>query len=226
MEGGCSVAGVSWPVLPRLRADLPPEWVLAEPPPIPDLPGLTATRLGHALVALRCADHATDAEMVAAWMSLPHLAETWQQAWPMERWMSHLEAQLAGTYSVPAIVLWEGAPVGYVEIYRAARDEVGRCYRSEPHDMGFHIAVGRPELTGRGRFSPLLPILADALMVADRSCEVVVADPDVDNVRMHRALSRHGWQGGAEIETRPDRRIRLFHRTAAHLDPANRGLLA
>lgn len=218
------MAGVNWPLLPRMRTDLPQEWILGEPPPIPDLPRFTVPRLGHALLTLRCADQAADADMVAMWMCMPHLVETWGQAWQAERWRSHVRAQLVGTYSVPVIMLCAGTPVGYMEIYRAARDEVGRCYRSEPHDLGFHIAVREPGLTGQGLFSPLLPILADALMLADPLCEVVVVDPDVDNIYMHRALSRHGWLGGGEFQPRPDRRIRLFYRTAGHVDPANRGL--
>ena len=92
-----------------MRADLPPDRMLADPPPIPDLPGLTVSRLGHARVTLRCADQTTDAETVAAWKRAPHLVETWEQPWQTQRWRSHIEAQLAGTYSVPVIMLWEGA---------------------------------------------------------------------------------------------------------------------
>ena len=41
-------------------------------------------------------------------------------------------------------MLYQGVAVGYLEIYRAGRDEVGRCYHSARHDLGSHIALAIP----------------------------------------------------------------------------------
>ncbi len=210
--------------LPRQRTDTPAAWVLPDPPPIPDLSRYTPQRTGHGDIMIRVADPDTDASLVAEWMSQPHLIATWQQPWPASQWARYWVAQLSGTYSVPVIMLYQGVAVGYLEIYRAGRDEVGRCYHPARHDLGFHIAVGDPHLTGRRIFSPFLPTLADAMLEADPLCQVVIVDPAVNNTRMHQALLNNGWRGGGEAQPRPDRRIRLFYRGSSGLDPVERGL--
>lgn len=200
-------------VLARLRTDVPRDWVLADGPPVPDLVRFTRDRLGHADVELRVADPEGDAEMVAAWMARPHLVATWDQAWPARRWADDWRERLAGTYSVPLILLYRGIAAGYVEVYRPARDEIGRCYAARPHDLGFHIAIGEPAMTGRGVFSPLLPIMADALIDADPRCHLVVVEPDARNTGVHRALRSTGWVDDGEVQQRVDRRVRIFHRS-------------
>ncbi|RLP12017.1 GNAT family N-acetyltransferase [Propionibacterium australiense] len=198
-------------VLRRLRTDVPRDWVLTDRPPVPDLARLTRRRLGHADAGLRVADPGRDAATVAAWMARPHLAETWDQAWSAGQWARDWRERLAGTYSLPLILLYRGDEVGYLEVYRPARDEISRCYAARPHDLGFHIAVGKPELTGKGLFSPLLPILADALIEADPECHLVLVEPDARNLRAHRALRSAGWADDGEVQQRSDRRARLFH---------------
>lgn len=204
-------------VLHRLRTDVPREAVLADPPPVPD--SLPATPD----MGLRRAEPEADAERVETWMDRPHLRETWEQPWPAERWARTWRAMLSGTYSVPLILTYRGRDVGYVEVYRPLRDEIGAAYRSEPHDLGFHIAVGEPDLTGRGIFSPFLAALAGALLAADPECRTVLVEPGVDNAPMHRALRKSGWTDCGEVQQRADRRVRLFLFPADGTDP--RGLL-
>lgn len=103
-------------VLARLRTDVPRDWVLAEGPPVPDPARFTRHRLGHADAELRVADPDRDAAMVATWMARPHLVATWDQAWSAWRWARDWRKQLAGTYSVPLILLYRGSETGYVEV--------------------------------------------------------------------------------------------------------------
>jgi RimJ/RimL family protein N-acetyltransferase len=195
------------PVLPRLRTDLPPSSTLPSQPPVPDLTG------GFADFALRVASPSPgsgDAALVAEWMSLPHLVETWEQPWGPERWAEDWRAKLATTYSVPLILTLRGESIGYMEIYRPHRDEIGAVYESEPHDLGLHIAVGDPALIGRRVVGPLLGALPPALLSADPECRVVVVEPDHRNERMHAVLRREGWMDQGERQQRADRRVRLF----------------
>lgn len=188
-------------ILPRLRTNLGPDSVLDAPPPVPpEAAGMT----------LRVVDPSGgDPSLISGWMNRRHLAETWDQAWDADRWRRDAEARLAGTYSSPCIIGYRGRPIGYLEIYRPHRDEVGRLYPSEPHDLGIHIAVAEPEMMGLGLFPPFLHGLIDALFAADPACRTMVADPDHRNARVRGAIDKLGVPPGEIVEVRPGRIIDL-----------------
>lgn len=114
--------------------------------------------------------------------------------------------------------------MGYVEIYRPHRDEIGSSYLSQPHDLGAHIAIGKPELTGHGIFSSFLSKLAAALLEQDPQCQLVLGEPDYRNTRTHRALAKASFQDFGERQQRADRRVRLFGltRPSAGREPQQR----
>lgn len=199
--------GAPSPALSRLRTDLPATSVLPSQPPVPVLTGEFAD---FALRVASPSPDSADAALVAEWMSRPHLVETWEQPWKPERWAEDWRAKLATTYSVPLILSLRGEDIGYMEIYRPHRDEIGAVYASEPHDLGLHIAVGDPELVGQGIVGPMLGALPPALLDADPECRVVVGEPDHRNGRVHAVLRREGWIDRGERQQRPDRRVRLF----------------
>lgn len=193
-------------VLHRLRADVPAGEFLPDPPPVP-------AELGRGLdahFAVRPADPAKDAGMVAEWMQTPQLEAAWEQPWPAERWAADWRAKLSTTYSVPVIVSYQGRDVGYMEIYRPHRDEIGKVYRSQPHDLGWHVAIGDASLTSNGIFGPFLRDLTGALMAADPECTLVIVEPDAGNERVHHGLRAFGAVDAGEWQQRADRRVRLF----------------
>ncbi|MGB3696900.1 MAG: GNAT family N-acetyltransferase [Gordonia sp. (in: high G+C Gram-positive bacteria)] len=160
--------------------------------------------------ALRSVDPAgDDAEHLAEWFARPHLVRTWEQEWSARRWRADASHRLRGDYSRPVIFSYRGTPVGYLEIYRPARDEIARIYPADPHDLGLHIATADPELLGRGLVSGFIRDLADALFVAEPRCGRIAVEPAADNVPMRRALCKRGWREVGEFQIRPDRRIAL-----------------
>ena len=208
-------------VLHRLRTDVPDSGVLDTPPRIP-----AEYLQGADGISLRVADPETDAETVSRWMNRPHLVETWDQAWSAPAWAADWRAKLSTTYAVPLILSYsadgERRDVGYMEIYRPHRDEIGLAYRSEPHDLGFHVAVGEPTLTGKGIFGPFVGAFARHLLHSDPACRLVIAEPDVANHRVHRVLHRGGGVDAGQWQQRADRRVRLFFWPGAGVDPLSR----
>ncbi|WP_297007988.1 GNAT family N-acetyltransferase [uncultured Corynebacterium sp.] len=193
-------------VLHRLRTDVPEADFLPAPPPVP-------AELGYGLdenFAVRAADPAADAEMVSAWMKTPELEAAWEQPWEPERWAADWRAKLATTYSVPVIVSYQGKDVGYMEIYRPHRDEIGKVYRSQPHDLGWHVAIGDASLTSNGIFGPFLLGLTQAVIDADPECTLAIVEPDAGNERVHHGLRAFGAVDAGEWQQRADRRVRLF----------------
>lgn len=193
-------------VLPRLRVGLPDELIADRAPVVPALP---------APFSIRRAEPDADAKRVSEWMNRPHLVETWEQDWPVERWHADMSVRLAGDYSVPCIVGYEGRDVGYAELYWVAQDEVGGLYESRSHDTGLHLAIGESELRGKGIFSRFLNVLAEALAAADPECDLVLADPDHRNAAMRRALMKAGFTESFVAEVRPGRTIALAARGRA-----------
>ncbi|MBV7294614.1 acetyltransferase [Corynebacterium sp. TAE3-ERU12] len=199
-------------LLHRLLLDKPS----GPPPPLPAIPAPFEVRVADDDEA------AQDADLVSEWMSRPHLVSTWEQPWTADRWRADWRAKKESGYAVPLIVHFEHTPAAYVELYRPHRDEIGLCYLSAPSDLGFHIAVGSSQLTGRGIFSRFVGLLAPALLAADPTCELLVADPDYRNVPAQTTLRKTGWCDCGEIQQRPGRRVRLFMYPADGVDPAQR----
>ena len=84
-------------ILPRELTDISDEVRDVPPPPIPELP---------APYGLRLADPDAEAEMIAEWMSRPHLAESWESVWPASRWQRYLRAQLASGFPDRSSQAW------------------------------------------------------------------------------------------------------------------------
>ncbi|HIW92875.1 MAG TPA: acetyltransferase [Candidatus Corynebacterium faecigallinarum] len=213
-------------VLHRLRTDLPQDVLLPTPPPIPEAyqvrEAVGEDQIG---LKLRIADpspESGDVEKITDWMSRPHLVETWEQDWSAEKWAADWRAKLSTTYSLPLIMNYDGEDVGYMEIYRPLRDEIGHVYHSEPHDLGVHVAVGVEELTGRGVFGPLFGDMARSLLDADPECHLVLIEPSASNARVHRVATKCGGIDAGEWQQRADRRVRLFLWTDDTVDPASR----
>lgn len=161
--------------------------------------------------ALRLVDPDTDdPELIASWMSRPHLAETWEQPWSAAQYRIDSQARLAGTYSRPCILSYDGNEVAYVELYRAAKDECGAIYNSDPWDMGFHIATADTTLLGKGIVSEWMAVLAERIWALEPLCTRIVVDPDYRNMPMRKALTKRGYEDLGEFDVRPDRRIALF----------------
>ncbi|MXP22002.1 GNAT family N-acetyltransferase [Gordonia sp. HNM0687] len=185
----------------REITDVGEDVVAAGPPVVPEMTGR---------LRLRAVDPTGgDPAMLASWFTRPHLAETWEQEWPESRWRADSAYRLAGDYSRPLIITMDGIEVGYLDLYRPARDEIARLYPADPHDMGFHIATADPALLGQGVISAWLADLAQAIFQTEPRCRRVVLDPAAGNAPIRRALTKHGWIDVGEFDVRPDRRIAM-----------------
>lgn len=210
------------PDLPRLLPRPSAAVLEAGPPPLPRDGG------GFGFEVLEA--DSEGAATVAAWMNLPHLAVAWESAHPESRWRRRVAAQRRGTYSLPLLVRLHtpaaapdaaptsaaGRPIAYVELYRPARDVIAPSYDAEPHDLGFHIAIGDPADIREGFGSRLLGHVAAELFAADPHCRRLIVEPDHRNVAARAAAIRLGAVFGG-VHALPDRTFALyaFGRTAA-----------
>lgn len=164
-------------ILPRELTDLTDEVRSVPPPPTPTVAEPYAFRL---------ADPDSDAELIAEWMNRPHLAETWEYAWPAARWQRYLRAQVDGNYSRPFIGSLRGKDHGYIELYRAAKDSVARLYHADPYDLGLHAAIADVKIVNRGFAPILLPRIAASVFELEPRCRRIMFEPDHDNTAARR----------------------------------------
>lgn len=193
--------GVPAAALPRELTDISEAVRKVPPPPVPDLlPPYT----------VRVADpDGADAEIVAEWMNRPHLATTWEYDWPVTRWRNHLRAQVDGAYSLPLILSIDHVDRGYLEIYRAAKDAIARCYDSQPYDLGLHGAIADEEFMHRGLGALMLTKVVASLLVKDPACQRIMFDPDHRNTTVRRLCESLGCEFLGEHDM-PNRRMALY----------------
>lgn len=165
------------PILPRELTDLPDAVRAVPPPPTPQL---------REPFSIRPVDPDADAELIAEWMNRPHLAETWEYDRPVTWWRGYLQAQLAGDYSRPFLGVFKGDPLGYIEVYRAAKDSIAPCYEADAYDLGLHAAIADLDIVNRGFGPLLLPRLAASLFHSEPSCKRIMFDPDHRNTAARR----------------------------------------
>ncbi|WAC93018.1 GNAT family N-acetyltransferase [Mycobacterium sp. Aquia_213] len=186
-------------VLKRERKDLSDDVQRVGPLPVPSL---------EPPYDLRAAV-SDDAEMVSEWMNRPHLAETWEYAWPESRWRQHLDAQLAGTYSLPLIAALRDEACAYLEIYWAAKDMISRHYEAHPYDIGLHAAIADLRLVNRGFGPRLLPRIVASVFALQPRCERIMFDPDHRNTTVRRLCEYVGCRSLGEHDA-PNRRMVLY----------------
>lgn len=170
-------------ILRRELTDIADEVRNVPPPPIPELPEP---------YGLRLADPGADAARLAEWMHRPHLAESWEYAWPEARWRRYLRAQLESSFSRPFMASLDGVDHGYVELYRAAKDSIATRYEYDLYDLGLHVAVADLEYMKRGHVSYLLPHLLASMFNLDPRCRRIMFDPDHRNILARRFCERGG----------------------------------
>ena len=188
------------PVLPRELISITADVAAVGPPPIPAL---------AEPYALRLADPGADADRVSEWMNRPHLAEAWEYDWPPERWRGYLRAQLAGEYSRPTVASFDGKDIGYVEVYRAARDSIAPRYTADPYDLGVHAAIAEPGMVNRGVATMLLPHVMASLFELEPRCRRIMFDPDHRNSGARRLCELAGCTYLGEHEM-SNRRMALY----------------
>jgi lysine N-acyltransferase len=160
--------------------------------------------------------------LVQRWMSAPHVAEFWQQAWPLDEWSAAVARQNAGDHSRPWLVDLEGDHVAYVEVYRVARDILARHLAVDAHDLGVHVAIGDPDRTGHGLGPRVLRVVVEGLFAADPSCRRVLGDPDAAHTVARRAFAAAGFAPVAEVDL-PHKRAALVAAMRDGSAPLSRG---
>ncbi|MGV0627774.1 GNAT family N-acetyltransferase [Mycolicibacter minnesotensis] len=159
-------------LMARQLADVSPEVRAVPAPPLPVFPEPYSVRF---------ADPATDAEMISEWMNRPHLAQTWHYDRPADEWRRHLEIQFEGSFSRPYIFSITGRPMGYMELFRAAQDDVSTVYDADPYDIGLHAAIAELDMVEHGHGAIMFRGFIDSVFEIEPRCRRVIGDTGTDD---------------------------------------------
>ena len=142
-----------------------------------NLPDIYAAEAYEKTFGLRAVKYPEDMPMLYQWMHAEHVVEQWQLHLPMPQLQVHFEKMLADDHHRLYIVLCEDVPIGYVEIYEAARDRLSHYYKAEENDMGWHLLLGDTAVVGKGYLKPIVMMLSK-FVFEHTDAKKIVGEPD------------------------------------------------
>lgn len=151
-------------------------------------------------VTVRPVDPAADAALLTAWVTADRAA-FWGMAEMGEEDVAAIYRYIDEQEHLAAYLLvLDRDPVGLLQIYDPAVDEIGEWYDRRPGDVGVHLLLaGDPRRAGR----TAEVIAAGMDFVAHRpGCQRLVFEPDARNAASVGLLDRLGAERGPLVELR------------------------
>ena len=177
-----------------------------------DLPGKMAGAAEFEGCELREAHGPADAERISGWMQ-SELLYTFRQPWSVERWEEELDLLNSQPFTQPYILSAEGAPIGYIEVYRPAHMSIGASRPTDPRTVGIHIGVADTSRVGKGMGRDLVTLFGVAALLGDKTLfSHALGEPNLLN-NAARGAAKHTMGGEVAQLTFP-------HKCAALLSSA------
>ena len=177
-----------------------------------DLPGKMASAVEFEGCELREAHGPADAECISGWMQ-SELLYTFRQPWSVERWEEELDLLNSQPFTQPYILSAEGAPIGYIEVYRPAHMSIGASRPTDPRTVGIHIGVADTSRVGKGMGRDLVTLFGVAALLGDKTLfSHALGEPNLLN-NAARGAAKHTMGGEVAQLTFP-------HKCAALLSSA------
>lgn len=151
---------------------------------------------------------AADAAGLSVLMAEPDVEQWWHQGWDPDRWAEYVTGLRQAPDTLPLTLVGEGGVTGYLEVYRVAADVLGRHIQHTGTDLGIHIALGSGS-RGHGLGATVIRGVLAAVPEILPRCGRLVAEPDVRNIRSHRAFSDAGFEAIGTVQL-PGKTVRLM----------------
>jgi len=159
-----------------------------------DIPGKMAGAAEFEGCELREAHGPADAERISGWMQ-SELLYTFRQPWSVERWEEELDLLNSQPFTQPYILSAEGAPIGYIEVYRPAHMSIGASRPTDPRTVGIHIGVADTSRVGKGMGRDLVTLFGVAALLGDKALfSHALGEPNLLN-KAARGAAKHTMGG-------------------------------
>ena len=130
-----------------------------------------------------------DLPLIARWLGEPHVAQWWGKP---EQGVRKIAEAMADIDTEPLIVELDGRPIAYLQTYDPHLED-DHPYQDQPTGtLGIDIAIGPPEMVGRGHGSGI--VSAFVRLLFDEGVPRVIIDPHPDNLRAIAAYEKAGFR--------------------------------
>lgn len=146
-----------------------------------------------------------DLPLLGRWLARAHVAQWWRAPWDAEGVAAEYGPKIDGREPTRVfVIVLGGTDVGWVQWYRWADypEHAGQLGADETA-AGLDLAIGEPELLGRGLGPRVLRRFVEGVVFADPAITACICDPEVENQRSLRAFARAGFSVVRRVR-RPD----------------------
>lgn len=144
-----------------------------------------------------------DLPRLCDWLNRPHVAERWDGPMSLERVRDKYGPRLGGGTVRPYLAYLDGAPLGFIQSYVAARR--GGGWWSDERDagvVGIDQFLANPDDLGKGLGAAMVMHFVRFLF-DDPAVTRVQTDPAPNNARAIRSYEKAGFRRVGEVRT-PD----------------------
>ena len=136
-----------------------------------------------------------DLPLVLEWLGREHVARWWDEdATTIEQVEAKYLPAIEGREPVAMfVIVVDDRDAGWIQTYHVADFPESWPYDVGEGAAGMDLAIGAPELVGRGIGPAVIRAFVDEVMFADPAVTACVADPDVRNRRSVRAFEKAGF---------------------------------
>lgn len=149
--------------------------------------------------------------LLVRWLSMPHVDAWWHEPLDADGVLAKYGPRIDGREPVHMLLIEHGGrPIGWMQWYRW-RDYAQHAGRlgAEPEAAGLDLAIGEPDLLGRGLGPRAIRELLGRIVFADPAITACVSDPEERNTRSVRAFEKAGFAavGAVELPGESARRV-------------------
>jgi len=136
----------------------------------------------------------------SGWMNDPVVARFWREEGDLSQHRDYLRRIAEDKHTIGLIGCFDDEPFGYFEVYWAKEDRIAPFYEAADYDRGWHVLVGDPKCRGKPFLTAWMPSMAHYIFLNDCRTQSIVIEPQADNDRMIKNLTRCGYAMLKEFE--------------------------
>ena len=148
------------------------------------------------------------------WLREPHVLQWWREPLDAAGLEAKYGPRIDGVEPTHMFVIeCDGRPVGWIQWYRWSDYEShAKKLGAEADAAGVDLAIGAPDMIGRGLGPLVITTFLERVVFADLSVTAVVSDPEASNVRSRRAFEKAGFHSGVAVVLDGERDPRVIVR--------------
>jgi aminoglycoside 6'-N-acetyltransferase len=137
----------------------------------------------------------SDLPLLERWLSEPHVEAWWHTPLDLATLHEKYGPRIDGIEPTHVYVIeYDERSIGWIQWYRWS-DYPGHASQlgAPPDAAGIDLAIGEPEMLGRGLGAHAIRRFVENVVFVDRAITACVSDPDERNVRSLRAFEKAGF---------------------------------